>query len=256
MKDYFILQIFTMATCTRKRGDFCVMLGITGKTSVGKSTLFEAPLTDICHVYVNDKGVGRFKIENKTVLFFHDVDVNLFVKSRDRDIIKTICRSEPTTVKIHSTITSVPPVHVFYTSNTNLFSHRLCGAKFLTTISSDVCVKPNNVEHINSMRFRFIECYCNKRPKIDPNWLPECGIFQRQHMILGLYVRVLEIMSRCTSPDFFYKPVQPHYVMAGLAKNAKVYQQIFNVSLDDKIKSILKTVIKNENQQNDVLKFF
>lgn len=203
MKDYFILQFFTMGTCTRKRGDNCLMIGITGKSSVGKSTLFEAQLAEILHIYVNDRGTGRFKEDIKTILFFHDMDVKTSMYSKDRGVIKTICRSEPTVVKVHSSIISVPPVHLFYTSNTNLFNHAVKGGNSFS--SADIVTNIKNKEHINSMRHRFSECYCPSKPPLDPCWFPECGMFQRQYMILGIYERVVAIMESYSGPEIFTK---------------------------------------------------
>lgn len=257
MKDYFILQFFILGTCTRKRGDNCLMIGITGKSSVGKSTLFEAPLSEISHIYVNDRGTGRFRLESKTVLFFHDVDVKTFIYSRDRDIIKTICRSEPTVVKVHSSITSVPPVHIFYTSNTNLFNHAVQGGNvFTSTVNSDIVVDSKNKEHVNSMRHRFLECYCHSRPPLDPNWFPECGVFQRQHMILGLFERIVAIMDFYPGPDSFYKSVQPHYILGALAKNEGFFREVCNVELKEKILQLIDKFIVKPEQKNDILTMF
>lgn len=250
MKDYFILQFFTMATCTRKRGDNCLMIGISGCSSIGKSTLFEAPLTEISHFYVNERGVGRFRLQGKTVLFFHDIDVKVLVFSKDVDLIKTICRSEPTMVKIHSSITSVPPVHLFYTSNTKLFSHKVEGTNYFSSmVNSDLVVSEKNREHVNSIRQRFLECYCSERPPLNPDWFPECGMFQKKHMVLGLFERVLKILSTYPGPDSFYKNIQPHYVLAGLAKNAKFYSDVFGVSVNDQIvNNVDRLILKNESK--------
>lgn len=257
MKDYFILQFFILGTCARKRGDNCLMIGITGKSSVGKSTLFEAPLSEISHIYVNDRGTGRFRLESKTVLFFHDVDVKTFIYSRDRDIIKTICRSEPTVVKVHSSVISVPPVHIFYTSNTNLFNHIVNGKNvFTSTVMSDIIVDYKNKEHVNSMRHRFLECFCHSKPPLDPNWFPECGTFQRQHMILGLFERVVAIMESYSGPESFYKSVQPHYILGALAKNSSFFQEVFNTDLKEKILKLIDKFILKPEQKNDILKMF
>lgn len=254
MKDYFILQFFITGTCTRQRGDDCLMIGITGRSTVGKSTLFESPLTEISHIYVNDKGVGRFKLENKPVLFFHDIDVRLFIFSKDRDLIKAICRSEASSVKVHSSTTFVPPVHIFYTSNTKLFNHKVKGAStFSSTIMSDISASSKYQEHINSIRCRFLECFCSEKPQIDPDWFPECGMFQRQHMILGLFDRVLKILSTYSGPESFYKRIQPHYILKALAKNANYYEHVFNTLIKDEIvKNVDKFIVKPE-QKLDIL---
>ena len=125
-RDYWVLQYFAINTCRRNKGDKCLQLGLVGCTSVGKSTLFEAPLAGTCHQYLGEHGVGRFCIGNKSILFFHDIEVEKhLVSGVDKDIVKTLARGESTKSKVHSSSNLISPVHLFYTSNFRLFDHRV-----------------------------------------------------------------------------------------------------------------------------------
>ncbi len=85
--------------------------------STGKSTLFEAPLQSVSHNFTSDEGVGRYNTNGKLVLLLHDCNIDILLKGKDSERLKTLTRSEPTTAKIHSATISIPPIHVFLTSN-------------------------------------------------------------------------------------------------------------------------------------------
>ena len=319
-RDYWVLQYFALATCRRNRGDQCLQIGLSGKTSVGKSTLFEAPLTETVHQYLSDSGCGRFKLDSKPVLFFHDVDIHDICFGRDRDLIKTLARGEPTKSKIHSSTNTIPPVHLFYTSNTKLFNHKVIvesspppstappptlkrewqervpetdiwqqqqpaskrkknhqpSAAAMTTIPQNVSrqlqipllfgsmmmnsatqstaaatanqQKPNRVvqkhlseivlnaknsEHVGAVRARFLECYCPSKPQLSTHLFPTTGMFQRQHMICGIYGQVLDLVGSTYSSADFASLGLPLYVLSGLAKNAKLYSSIVYADDDE-----------------------
>jgi hypothetical protein len=333
-RDYWVLQYFALATCRRSRGDQCLQIGLSGRTSVGKSTLFEAPLIETVHQYLSDSGCGRFKLDSKPVLFFHDIDIHDIVLGRDRDLIKTLARGEPTKSKVHSTTAPIPPVHLFYTSNTKLFNHKveiifadrkeasivveegegdsdkhhlkrewrgsnnsrssqsqvpeaasavratgkrkklmaaaasavgqlqiplMFGTMMMMSSSSaaaapltnkpssssnsssnssssnfaknkiyqrhlsEIVASAKNVEHINAVRARFLECYCHTKPKLSTHLFPTTGTFQRHHMICGIYSQVLDLLESTYSSSDFASLGLPLYVLSGLAKNAHLY---------------------------------
>ena len=342
-RDYWILQYFALATCRRSRGDQCLQIGLSGRTSVGKSTLFEAPLIEIVHQYLSDTGCGRFKLDSKPVLFFHDIDIHDIVNGKDRDLIKTLARGEPTKSKIHSSTMAIPPVHLFYTSNTKLFNHNVewkldsetninnvastnaththsnlnqptqtirlgmvskerkkmlaaanamgqlqipllfgtmhainKNATTTTTIPSkkkkcstqpslfsegydvdgstiskplerkleetstkttkpqcvfqkyvsEIHVHAKNIEHVSAVRARFLECFCPGKPKLSTHLFPTTGMFQRHHMICGIYNQVLDLLESTYSPSDFASLGLPLYTLCGLAKNAHIYTQL------------------------------
>lgn len=255
MKDYFILQFYILGTNTRVRGDGLLQLGVVGKSSVGKSTLFEAPLAEISHYFVETKGTGRFKTESKTILFFHDIDVKILVKSKDTDLIKTLCRSEPTSVKVHSGIISIPPIHLLYTSNTKLFNHKIEGASLFTrNVVSDIVVDSATIEHVNSIRHRFLECYCAEQPNLNLDWFPENGTFSKTHMVLGLFERILNILDSY-GPTAFVSKAHTHYILAALAKHANAYEQVFSIPVKHHIESLVDKYISKSCQKTDILKY-
>ena len=79
--------------------------------------MFEAPLQSVSHNLTSDQGVGRYNTNGKLVLLLHDCNIDILVKGKDCDKLKTITRSEPMTAKIHSSTVSIPPIHVLITSN-------------------------------------------------------------------------------------------------------------------------------------------
>lgn len=295
-RDYFVLQFFVLGTCQRSKADNLLQIAVSGETTVGKSTLFEAPLTGSAHYYVGDAGVGRFRIDDKTILFFHDVDVNDLVFGRDRDLIKTVARGEATQAKVHGSVVAVPPVHVFYTSNTRLMTHRLpyrapapllgstpegvavrrllaCGTTSQATSqavyksdvvgrgSSSKTPSPGDEAHLRAMRHRFLECFCAEKPPIDTSLLPRNGSFHRNHMILGLYERVVELLERVYTPDHFQQmPALADYVVTGLAKHVHLFCQHLLQPASDKssfLERILalseRYVLPKSSQQHDFI---
>jgi len=318
-KDYWILQYFALSTSKRVRGDSCLQVGLAGDTSIGKSTLFEAPLTNSSHFYLASAGVGRFRLDSKPVLFFNDVDISDLCLGKDRDLLKTVARGEPTQSKVHSSTICIPPVHLIYTSNTRLFSHLVpvapasqrkrkwttaqgplvsppplammthqeeCNSKkrkltkeqklkqtpkqnyqlqipqlfglvnprmtivnnscsrekdqvsvttaaapstnmpkTCSTHPSDLKMNSANTAHIRAVQARFLECYCARKPQLDKSLFPTYGMFQKLHMVFGMYLHILELMETRYSPSDFYSRGLPLYVLSGLAKHAKKYEE-------------------------------
>lgn len=264
-KDYWILQFFVLGTCERARTDNLLQIGVVGRTTVGKSTLFEAPLTGSAHYYVRDAGVGRFKVDDKTILFFHDVDINDLCFGIDRDLVKTLARGEATQAKVHGSTVAVPSMHLFYSSNTKMFTHhqvqmqqmqqqklqqslfplplsphlapkrsKVDTTQFINkTFKADIAVvhanNPNHMLHLDAMRYRFLECFCSEKPPIDTSLLPRNGSFHRNHMVLGIYERVMDLLENVYKPCHFKEmPALAEYVITGLAKRARLaYDHLF-----------------------------
>ena len=122
-KDCFILHLFAFATCKRAKCDDCYALSITGKSSVGKSRLIEDVLQQSSFTYNCDKGVGRFSVKNRPILLYRDVDLEVLIKGPDATKFRTICRSETTSVKIHSSTVVLPALWVLITSNQRVNNH-------------------------------------------------------------------------------------------------------------------------------------
>ena len=305
-RDYWVLQYFSIATCRRIRSDNLLQIGICGSSSLGKSSIFEAPLTEIIHTHVTSNfGVGRFSVGSKNILFFHDCDVVDTFFSKDRDTIKALARSEPVKTKIYSSTQSISPIHLFYSSNDSLFDHKipvnvpkpaqftnttpplkrswnLSQEQSTTTISgeegpqkmkkmnsnkitakgtqlqipalfrfvetqlsttngggpqqqqrhliqytkhaSPIQITSKNAEHVGAVRARFLELYVPSRLDLDTSLFPASGSFQREHLICGIYLHIMDLMENCYSRQDFQSHCMCLYVISGLAKNIGLYQ--------------------------------
>ena len=366
-RDYWVFQYFSIATCRRIRSDNLVQIGISGRSSLGKSCIFEAPLTEIIHTHVTSNfGVGRFSVGSKNILFFHDCDILDTFFSRDRDTIKALARSEPTQSKIHSSIQSIPPIHLFYSSNDSLFDHKIpvnipkpkqlsqslrgseeqqtcskrpwnssqeprttisgkgeekklkkmapaASSKAVTKVSqlqipalfrfvetqvsqqhqqqsnsrltgggqqqpaqqhhqkepfqytkhaSQVQVTSKNAEQISAVRARFMELYVPCRLDLDASLFPASGSFQREHLICGIYLHIMDLMENSYSRQDFRSQCMCLYVLSGIAKNIGMYQsQVASTSDDDflldyRIRCLIEKYFpleEFENEHNSIL---
>lgn len=225
VKDMYILTYYVFLTCKRTKDDNILQLGMVGCSTAGKSTLFEACLMEGSHVTTNEAGVGRFQVGNKPLLMFHDISIRTLVCSKDTEKIKTIARTEPTVVKVHSNVLTLQPVFVFYSSNERLMSH-----KFETSIEkshfsrmygsqvNEVGKKRVSDECIAAVQNRFIEAFVRSPPPLDKQDLPTSGGFTRIHAVLGLFRRVVAIM-KLYEPNQFHSPVLVQYILHGLCAN-------------------------------------
>lgn len=232
VKDMYILTFFAFLTCKRAKNDNILQLGLVGCSTSGKSTLFEACLLEGSHVTTNESGVGRFQVGNKPVLMFHDIAIRTLVMSKDADKIKTIARTEPTVSKVYSTVVTLPPMFVFYSSNERLLNHKFTGN--FTRIYASQVFEPGKKrvsdESLLAIQNRFIEAFVKSPPPLCLQDLPQSGGFQRIHAILGLFKRILWILQNYKREDF-YSIVLVQYVLHGLCANSARYCDIFNVNI-------------------------
>jgi len=188
--------------------------------------LFENVLLETSHSFATEIGVGRFCVGSKSTLMLHDVDLCLLISGPDKERMKSICRTEPTSAKIHSTTTTVPPVFVFVSSNQHLMDHTF-PTEFKTGLSASKISKANvNTkgackEDIDAVKNRFIEIFVRKRPNVPLEFLPSYGNFNRKHFINGTYELVLNMLLKYKKTDFA-SPYMYLYPLMGLAKNIHV----------------------------------
>ena len=244
---YFVLALYAYATNRRVRGDDLLMLCITGESSVGKSTLFENCLIEGSHLQCNEEGVGRFKTGSKNILFYHDVPITRLWIGRDAEKVRTISRGETTVAKVHSTTQMIAPLFVLATSNMRLMDHRFPHA----VIPSGCQVypsqaiptgsrRPHNLEMLKAIQMRFLEVYCRKAPPLDTDLLPKNGCFQRSHLIVGLFTKVLDIIGAYCKEDF-YSDILANYVITGLCKNFDISARL--LELDASVKTTLQAQV-------------
>lgn len=259
IKDLFTLHYFVFATCLRQHNDGMMGLACTGASSCGKSTIFENPLLSSAYNYCSDSGVGRFNVEDKNCIVAHDFDIDCLVHGKDAEKFRAICRAEVVKVKVHSGEKNVPAVFLFVTANQKITNHYFNDAiTSLSTIpglyssklshqktkrknyGSDLMPPPGSKrkskdESIVAMQKRFIEAYCRKRPEIDPNDLPEAGtIFTRWHLILGLYMPIMDILDKHPIQDFPHRMLYK-YVYYALKQNEHHYCDMYNLSCEQEL---------------------
>lgn len=250
VKDMYILTFFSFLTCKRTKNDNILQLGLVGCSTSGKSTLFEACLMEGSHVTTNESGVGRFQVGNKPVLMFHDISIRTLVLSKDAEKIKTIARTEPTVTKIHSTVYTLPPLFLFYSSNERLMTHKFTSdvvpmqrssyySRLFPSQVNEVGFKRASDESLQAVQNRFIEAFVRAPPPLDKKDLPQYGGFQRLHAICGLFPRVLSIMQHYQPRDF-HSPVLAQYILNGLCKNNVKYATIMQANVTTALADLLQ----------------
>ena len=236
-KDAWILTFFAFCTNQRTKGDNLLQLGLTGCSTSGKSTLFESILMEGAHITTNETGVGRYTVGSKPVLLFHDIAIHTLVGGKDVEKIKTIARTETTVAKVHSTTITLPPLFLFYSSNERLLTHefqpdkskpllnwRHYGSQALKTGQKRV-----SQEHLTAVQNRFIEVYVRERPKLEVQYLPTSGGFQRMHGVLGLFEKVMSILDKYESKDF-HSPYLYLYALKAMCR----YSSLYCITMDQK----------------------
>jgi hypothetical protein len=224
-KDVCLLTLWAMNTNRRSQGDNLLSLIVAGRTSCGKSVLFENILQEVSHNLTGDSGVGRFVLNGKSSLLLHDCNLECLVKGRDVDKFKAMARTESFQTKVHSKTNVIPPTFLMATSNQHLFDHRFkteeqIGYSHKTLYKSPVCPTFNRIREsdLEAVRYRFLEVFVRKRPDLPDQCLPSSGQFTRLHFILGLFDQILTILYKYKKDDFA-SDYYFIYAIAGLCKN-------------------------------------
>ena len=241
IRDYFVLQFLAMATCKRIRQDTCLQLGLSGKSSIGKTAIFEAPILSSSILFTAQQGVGRYVTDNKSIFLLNDIDIQKFICSTDGDMFKLITRTEPASAKIHGSTNTVESIHVFYTTNGRLFSHKFSqmtsnvpgnalygsGRNFVSSMQAITVKNLKTKEEIEAFQNRFIECFCYAPPPLDlSSYIPKCRPFQKIHLVIGTFEYVLSILEKYEKKDFYSEALQT-YCCAYLFEYLNYYETIF-----------------------------
>jgi hypothetical protein len=224
--DAFVLTYFAMVTNRRMTGDNLHQLVVSGETSCGKTLIFESPLLEIAHMLTTEKGVSRFNCDSKSTLLLHDVNLDILVKS-DSDKFKAIARAEPVPTKTFGNVQTVPAVFMFVTSNQNLLNHvfdkpEKKGFRFNRVYRTNL--KPTRSIHekdIGAVQNRFIEAFVRQRPFLPQESLPKNENFERDHVILGLFQDIINILTKYKKSDFKIQYLYL-YAMSGLSKHVSL----------------------------------
>lgn len=257
LRDLFVLVYFIFTTCRRIRGDQLLSLGIAGVSSCMKTLCFETPLTDTSHNFITEEtGIGRLSTGRKTVCLLRDIHIQTLVSSADAEKIRLLTRTEPVQAKIHSSTCAVPPIFVMYTSNTNLLPHNFAKplashslVRFYPTKAVVAGSKRTSEEILVATQCRFLEAFCRAPVKIEKEDLPIAGIFERRHAIYGLFPRVLDILEKYQSKDF-YSPYIINYCLSGLCQRwpgvAEIYGEEVASSHRVRLENILQVLASKD----------
>lgn len=237
--DVWFLTFFSFVTARRSRADNLLMLGLVGKSSTGKSMLFESIVLTTGHQLLSssstmsgDVGVGRFNTESKNIIILHDINIATLI-GVDMEKIKSLARSETTVVKVHSSTTTVSPMFLFYTSNERLFRHVVSAQnsfnglplRFYSQADEQAGRKRVSEENLDAIRARFLEMFVHKCPPQNPSDLEQAGSFERIHFVLGMFDKALCLLEHYDVKDF-HSLYLPAYVLSGLCKNLQEMETI------------------------------
>ena len=298
-KECYIFHLFSMATCRRVKGDDCFALSVVGRSSVGKTRLIEHCLQQASFTYASEPGVGRFNVQNRPILLYRDINIEQLIKGADSSKFRTICRSEMTSVKVHSSTVTLPPLWVAISANQRINAHTFPKRKTIEEQEIKVEEKkakldtkiPVNVfnwtpavastsrgvfsttqinypsqlvdptkksdrqeESVKAIQNRVLELFVRERPDLSDTPLPSGYIFQRSHMIVGLFNTVLEILSN-HSPEDFNSPILVSYLLTGLCDNLELFKTNWcdPGTTEAVIISLILRYVQDVDQQNAYL---
>jgi len=117
-KALFTFGTLTLsATTYRKRDDGMFGLVLMGAAAVGKSSAF-VDNGQLARIATDAEGVGRFRVpEAKTTLLSEEWSVDLLIDKSNFNTIKQIAAGALTSVKVHSTFTTLPSLWYGLTTN-------------------------------------------------------------------------------------------------------------------------------------------
>lgn len=259
LKDCFVLHLFAMATCRRIKNDQCYSLAVTGASTTGKSTLFESPLFEFGHSYNIESGVGRFCLGSKNLLIAQDIGIKILISGKDAAKFRCIARGEPIKYKTFGSEATLKPTFLFITSNENIQTHRFKktnNANLTTTLfpSRLTGAKHKRMYHdefVTAIKNRFLEAFVQQQPNISLQLLPSDGeYFERIHLVLGLFNRVLNIVSTplLTFDEYGSKSLF-RYCLTGLNDNFDLFQQ--NMTFDTLLVNKQMDCAKNKLNKNE-----
>jgi hypothetical protein len=114
---------------------------------------------------------------------------------------------------------------------------------------------PRHEESLKAIQNRVLELFVREKPDLTEAPLPNGTIFQRTHLIAGIFDTVLDILEQ-HSPEDFFSPVLVSYVLTGLCDNLKLYKANWPEA-DDKNKariiSLVLQYVKDMDHQNAYL---
>ena len=243
-KDLYLLTFYSMACIKRVKFDECFTLAVVGKSSCGKSRLFESVLQEAAFTFNNEKGVGRYSgCKHRPILMYHDIDITVLYKGTDGAIFRSLARTEPTNVKIHSGLITLPPLWIFISSNQRINSHSFerndtfssanfapvhsfftSEEKYESQLKVAISKQEQWQESLTAVRMRVLELFVKAAPDLENTPLPNGILFTRQNLIVGLYNKIVQTMKKYCLNDF-HSPLLVSYVLTALCSNYKIYKK-------------------------------
>jgi hypothetical protein len=109
-------------------------------------------------------------------------------------------------------------------------------------------------ESIKAIQNRVLELFVRERPDLSDTPLPSGFIFQRSHMIVGLFNTVLEILSNHCPTDF-NSPILVSYLLTGLCDNLELFKSNWcdPGTTEAVIVSLILKYVQDVDQQNAYL---
>jgi hypothetical protein len=254
LKDYATLIFYAMSTAKRQLGDNCLCLIVSGESSTGKTSIFENPVQSICKILNLDSGCGRFIVESKSIILLHDVNIKVLLSSKDTDKLKAICRTEPVSVKVHSNTICLKPCYILVTSNSCLFSHRFNkperkGMTFKTFYKSDIVpTRKILASDITAVQKRYLEIMVRQKPLISNDYFPQSGVFNRIHLIKGLYNDIITILFKYKKTDFCSDYLYLYNIIS-LCKNFSLLSLDQQLLYKKQINELIQLYELSEHQQ-------
>ena len=149
------------------------------------------------------------------------------------------------------------------------------GNRYATTKNGPTCVIPlmpasypsqltrpgkkNEVqeESVRAVQNRVLELYVKDRPDLTDAPLPNGVVFQRTHLVVGIYDMIIDIMAKLLPQDF-HSPVLVSYILTGLCDNYALYKRHWgdaNAALTNKsrIVGLILQHVSDDVQQNAYL---
>ena len=226
VKDNTSLLFFTMLTNRRIKNDALPALCVGGRSSCGKSTLFDSVLSSRSMSVSLENGVGRFACTpSQTVLWFHEIGPSTLLGKVEGNIFKSVARAERTTAKKFGAVTLLKDMFVFVTSNSRLLDHSveaLPGSplypessfkqlsffrgtempmekvkktvKLKSELAFPLAVSESGAMHIEAIKSRVLEVFCAAQPDLDLDLFPNCSGFSWPIGVCGLFDIVLDII--------------------------------------------------------------
>ena len=165
---YVIMTLLACLSARRTACDSMLMPVLAGRSSRGKSRIFE-PFSPIAKAIANEaKGVGRYELETRhTCFLWSDLTYATLAARTELNLVKNILRAEQAEVKIRNRTQTVRPTYGLLSSNENLFEHKH-PEKNGTIFPNYAAVKTLTFEHLKALKNRIIECYfLRQSPLVD-----------------------------------------------------------------------------------------